>query len=136
MTATIFVVLGVITSIFVEDILDNGYSLLAGSNLNTVTELVYGDTSTDDIANEIDATCDIDGSSWDDGFIWVNYDMDVPGLLTSGTYNYFDGLGIVLGWIEVLIILRIACCLDERLFENEQEDEPQTDEDLPLRDLN
>lgn len=136
MTATIFFVLYFISKIFVQDILNNGYSLLAGSTLNTATELVYGDTSTDDIANEIDATCDISGSSWDDGFIWVNYDMDVPGYLTNDTLEILDGWGFSLGLIEVFIILRIACCLDKRLYENEQEDEPQTDEDVPLRDLN
>jgi len=121
LTFVSFFALWVISLIFIDEILDDGYSLLAGSNLNTVTEAIYGDTSYDDIANEIDETCDIDGFSFTDGFIWVNYDMEIPGYLLS---DFADGVsfgGMILTIVELYIVAQLHGLLKKEIEKEEKE---------------
>jgi len=115
-----FLALFLIGLLFVDEVLEDGYSLLAGSNLNTVTELIYGDTSYDDIANEIDETCDIDGFSWTDGFIWVNYDMDIPSYLESDLADKVSLLGLILTFAELYIVIRLHKLLKEEIEQDEK----------------
>lgn len=120
LTFVSFFALWMISLIFIDEILDDGYSLLAGSNLNTVTEAIYGDTSYDDIANEIDETCDINGFSFSDGFIWVNYDMEIPGYLLS---DFADGVslcGMILTFIELYIVMKLHDLLKKEIEKEEK----------------
>merc|ERR1711879_229665 len=115
----------------------NGNGLIAGSTVNTIAEEVYGDMSADDIADEVDGTCEIGSASYADGFVWVNYHMDIADYLTSGVYDYTSGLGLTLGIIEIFIIMRLNCCLDPSLRSDDDDgddtDQPiETDEDRPL----
>merc|ERR1719499_1015948 len=121
LTFVSFFALWLISLIFIDEILDDGYSLLAGSNLNTVTEVLYGDTSYDDIANEVDETCDIEGFSWTDGFIWVNYDLEIPGYLDSDLENKVSALGLTLTIIEIYIAIRLSQLFEDEMKEEEKE---------------
>lgn len=137
LTVVTFTGLFLIGFYYVDNILGNGYGLIAGSNLNTITEVVYGEMSADEIANDVDAACDIGGFSWTDGFIWVNYDIDIPWYLTTYLYEWTSALGLSLGLLEMYMVLRLNCCLDEKLYgeeDSEDSDERalQTDEDRPL----
>lgn len=127
-TAVIFYLLWWIGFKVVDTVLENGYSLLAGSMLNTATELIRGATSTDDIANDIDETCGVDDNSLVDGFIWINYDMDVADYLTSTIYNETSITGLVLGIMEVVIILRLSFCLRQGRDQRDRVDSRERDE--------
>jgi len=88
---------------------------------NCPSEAIYGDTSYDDIANEIDETCDIDGFSLTDGFIWVNYDMEIPGYLLSDFADSVSLCGMILTFMELYIVMQLHGLLKQEIEKEEKE---------------
>jgi len=137
LTILMFIALSTIGIYYVDGIIENGYGLLTGS-ISTVNSLITEcdpggcwDISTGGIANIVDGTCDTWVNSQTDGFVWVNYHIDVSGYLSSHVESAVSILGALLGIVELIIIITLNCCLDERLHQSDA-DEADDVNDQPL----
>jgi hypothetical protein len=103
-----WVTLFVICRVFMDSILEDGYAL---DSVDSITGLLYGTevSSLDDIADDVDAACDLDGFSWDEGFIWLNYEMNINSYLTSELYQWVNAVGLLLGTVELLLSIKLHC---------------------------
>ena len=82
-----------------------------------------------DIADDVDQACDFDGASWEEGFIWINYDVDVPGYLTSDLLDKVSIIGFIIGLTELVIFCRLHL-VKRALRKKEQEEEDVSDREL------
>jgi hypothetical protein len=116
---TMWVILWIVGDVWMDSIIEDGYAL---DSVDSITGLLYGSSAStlDDIADDVDAACDLDGFSWDEGFIWVNYEMDTPSYLTSGVYGWTNAFGFSLGVIELIMFIKIQC-LNLTLWEHDKE---------------
>jgi len=110
-----WVALIIICHVFMDSVLEDGYAL---DSVDSITGLLYGTevSSLDDIADDVDAACDLDGFSWgDEGFIWVNYEMDINSYLTSefygewGLYQFVNSFGLLLAMVELVLSIKLHC---------------------------
>lgn len=110
---------------WVDSILDNGYAL---KTLDTVSAVVHGDWTLEEIADDVDAVCEIDGFSWTEGFIWVNYNMDVDPYVRSVTYEGLMAIALICSTLQLVLMIRVNYCLKGDLWEYDQEKERQKKE--------
>jgi len=98
----------IICHVFMVRVLEDGYAL---DSVDSITGLLYGTevSSLDDIADDVDAACDLNGFSWDEGFIWLNYEMDINSYLTSELYQWVNAVGLLLGTVELLLSIKLHC---------------------------
>merc|ERR1711879_792195 len=123
LTILMFIALSTIGIYYVDGIIENGYGLLTGS-ISTVNSLITEcdpggcwDISTDGISNIVDGVCDT----------WVNSHIDVSGYLSSHVESAVSILGALLGTVELIIIITLNCCLDERLHQSDADEADYVD---------